>query len=290
MLAINERVADLPDLQGAFYVDTTRHERAVHEQIDAELHMVGLEHFSETTAQRMALIEVIAAQFNDDSRTIRRVCLKVIDRMANIVAPELRSALDADSKRDMSIAAYLHDIGKSGPLGASRGSQEATVKLYAVSNVADPDQTVTHTVHARFSPDDAETILEHLGRCGMRSTDTMRAFWDRHGYWTHDILEADSQAIPNRARLVAASHHMDRGIDPYGFTSDDYVVVLENRILMAVDKYQAAVARGHKTHCEAIDVVTRIHAPKYAHDATMNRVVEVLDALGKEEPLFEMAA
>jgi hypothetical protein len=291
MLAINECVTDLPDVQRAWCVDVKGMDRAaVHEKIDAELHMVGLEHFSETTAQRMTLLELLAAQFNDDSRTIRRVCLKVMDRLEHILEPELRSTLDAESKRDMSIAAYLHDIGKSGPFGASQDSQEATVKLFAVQNVADPEQTIGWTVCMNFSPEEAQSVLEHLASCGVGSTDTMRAFWDRHGYWTHDILEADSEDIPSRARVVAGSHHMDRGIDPYAFTSGDFVAVLENRILMAVDKYQAAVARGRKTHREAIDVVTRIHAPKYEHDETMNRVVKVLDALGQEETLFEEAA
>jgi hypothetical protein len=83
---------------------------------------------------------------------------------------------------------------------------------------------------------------------------------------------------------------MDRGIDPYGFASGDSVTVLENRILMAVDKYQAAVVRGRKTHGEAIGVVTRILSPKYEHDLMMNRVLDVLDGLGHEEALFEEAA
>jgi hypothetical protein len=83
---------------------------------------------------------------------------------------------------------------------------------------------------------------------------------------------------------------MDRGIDPYGFSSHDYVSVLENRILMAVDKYQAAVARGRKTHAEAINVIKRILAPKYEGDVMMNRVLEVLDAAGQEEGWFALAA
>ena len=260
------------------------------EKIDAELHMVGLEHFSEMIAQRMTLLEVLAARFNNDSRVIRRVCLEVMDRIASTLEPSLRSTLDADSTRDMSIAAYLHDIGKSGPFGASQESQKAIVKLYAVENVADPDQTIAKTVRMNFSFEEAKSILEHLGSCGIRSTDTMRAFWDRHGYWTHDILEADSEDIPSRARVVAGSHHMDRGIDPYNFSSGDYVAMLENRILMAVDKYEAAVVRGQKTHGEAMDVIKRILAPKYESDAMMNRVLEVLDAIGKGETLFEEAA
>ena len=252
--------------------------------------MVGLEHFSEAIAQRMTLLEVLAARFNNDSRIIRRICLEVMDRIASTLEPALRSTLDAASTRDMSIAAHLHDIGKSGPVDASEESQQAIVRLYAVENVADPDQTIAATVRTNFSSEEATSILEHLGSCGMRSTDTMRAFWDRHGYWTHDILEADSEGIPIRARVVAGSHHMDRGIDPYGFSSDDYVAVLENRILMAVDKYQAAVARGRKTHREAMDVIKRILSPKYQGDVMMNRVLEVLDAAGKAEGLFAAAA
>jgi hypothetical protein len=262
----------------------------VHEKIDAELHMVGLEHFSEMIAQRMTLLEVLAARFNNDSRIIRRVCLEVMDRIASTLEPSLRSTLDADSTRDMSIAAYLHDIGKSGPFDASQESQRAIVMLYAVENVANPDQTIAETVHTNFSSEEAQSLLEHLGSCGLRSTDTMRAFWDRHGYWTHDILESDSEDIPSRARVVAGSHHMDRGIDPYEFSSGDYVALLENRILMAVDKYQAAVARGQKTHREAMNVIKRILSPKYGHDVIMNRVLDVLDAVGKTDMLFAEAA
>jgi hypothetical protein len=262
----------------------------VQDKIDTELHMAGLEHFSEVIAQRMTLLEVLAARFNNDSRIIRRICLEVMDRIASTLEPALRSTLDAESTRDMSIAAYLHDIGKSGPVDASPDSQRAIVRLYAVENVADPDQTIADTVRTNFSSEEATSLLEHLGSCGMRSTDTMRAFWDRHGYWTHDILEGDSEGIPIRARVVAGSHHMDRGIDPYGFSSNDYVAVLENRILMAVDKYQAAVARGRKTHREAMDLIKRILSPKYETDVMMNRVLEVLDAAGKEERLFAAAA
>jgi hypothetical protein len=282
MLYIDESVADRRDFQGAYF--------EVHDKIDAELHTIGLQHFGEAIAQRMELIEVLAARFNNDSRMIRRICLEVLDRIASILEPELQSKLDADSRRDMSIAAYLHDIGKSGPFDAPQATQEAIVKLYAVENVANPDQTIAETARTNFSSEDAESLLEHLGSCGLRSNDTMRAFWDRHGYWTHDILEADSEDIPSRARVVAGSHHMDRGIDPYEFSSGDYVAMLEARLLMAVDKYQAAVARGRKTHGEAMAVIKRILSPKYGSDAIMNRVLKVVDEVGREEALLAEAA
>ena len=143
MLVIDESVADRADLQGA-YVE-------VHDRIDAELHTAGLQHFGEAIAQRMELIEVLAARFNNDSRMIRRMSLEVLDRIASILEPVLQSKLDADSRRDMSIAAYLHDIGKSGPFDAPRSTQEAIVKLYAVENVADPHQTIAETARTNFS-------------------------------------------------------------------------------------------------------------------------------------------
>jgi len=262
----------------------------VHDKIDAELHTVGLQHFGEAIAHRMELIEVLAARFNNDSRLIRRLCLAVLDRVAGIVEPQLQSKLDADSRRDMSIAAYLHDIGKSGPFDAPQATQEAIVKLFGVENVPDPEQTIAETARTNFSSEDAKSMLEHLGACGLRSHDTMRAFWDRHGYWTHDILEADAEGIPVRARVVAGSHHADRGIDPYEFSSDDYVDMLENRILMAVDKYQAAVARSQKTHGEAMKMIKGILSSKYGHDVIMNDVLEVVDEVGQEEALLADAA
>ena len=143
MLIIDESVADRRDLRGAYF--------EVHDKIDAELHTVGLQHFGEAIAQRMELIEVLAARFNNDSRMIRRLCLEVLDRIASILEPALQSKLDADSRRDMSIAAYLHDIGKSGPFDVPQSTQAAIVKLYAVENVADPDQTISETARTNFS-------------------------------------------------------------------------------------------------------------------------------------------
>jgi len=292
MLLIHESAAGCLDAQRAdarrSYTGSGRQD--IPDKIDAELHTVGLQHFGETIAQRMELIEVLAARFNNDSRTIRRICLEVLDRIASTLEPELQFKLDADSKRDMSIAAYLHDIGKSGPFDAPQATQEAIVKLYAVENVAAPGQTIAETTRTNFSSEDAERMLGRLGSCGLHAHDTMRAFWDRHGYWTHDILETDSEGIPSRARVVAGSHHMDRGIDPYRFSSGEYVAALEHRILMAVDKYQAAVARSRKTHGEAMEVIKGILSPMYGNDVIMNQVLKVVDDAGREEPLLAEAA
>ena len=145
--------------------------RDVHDRIDAELHTVGLQRFGAAIAHRMELIEVLAARFNNDSRTIRRICLEVLDRIAT-VDPELQSKLDADSRRDMSIAAYLHDIGKSGPFDAPQATQEAIVKLYAVENVADP--------RSDDCRDGAHELLFRGRREHTRASWLMRPAFTRH--------------------------------------------------------------------------------------------------------------
>ena len=59
--------------------------------------------------------------------------------------------------------------------------------------------------------------------------------------------------------------------------------MLENRILIAVDKYQAAVARSQKTHGEAMEMVKGILSPTYEDDVIMNDVLKVVDEVGREE-------
>jgi hypothetical protein len=66
--------------------------------------------------------------------------------------------------------------------------------------------------------------------------------------------------------------------------------MLENRILIAVDKYQAAIARSRKTHGEAMETVKRILSSKYGHDVIMNDVLRVVDEVGREETLLADAA
>jgi hypothetical protein len=61
---------------------------------------------------------------------------------------------------------------------------------------------------------------------------------------------------------------------------------LKTGILMAVDKYQAAVARSQKTHREAMETVKGILASKYGRDVIMNDVLKVVDEVGREESLL----
>ena len=65
---------------------------------------------------------------------------------------------------------------------------------------------------------------------------------------------------------------------------------LENRILIAVDKYQAVVARSHKTHSDAMETVRGILSPNYDNDVIMNDVLKVVDEVGSEEARLAEAA
>jgi len=59
---------------------------------------------------------------------------------------------------------------------------------------------------------------------------------------------------------------------------------------MAVDKYQAAVARGQKTHGQAMELIKGILFPKYGNDVVMNHVLQVVDEVGREEAHLAEAA
>lgn len=59
---------------------------------------------------------------------------------------------------------------------------------------------------------------------------------------------------------------------------------------MAVDKYQAAVARSEKTHDEAMEIVTGTLSPKCGNDVIMNDVLKVVDEVGSEEARLPEAA
>ena len=56
---------------------------------------------------------------------------------------------------------------------------------------------------------------------------------------------------------------------------------------MAVDKYQAAVAEGRKTHAQAMETTERNTLSQGTeYDAIMNGVLEVVEEVGREEALL----
>ena len=163
-------------------------------------------------------------------------------------------------------------------------------------------------VRARIDTNTKERAADALEAMGLSREMTMRQFWDQHSFWTKDILEKYPAGISPRARLISASHHIYReNVNPYGVPvesipvgalviglMENYLEALEERALMALDVYQAAMTREGGTpaseivdkHEFAIGVVRKVLGLRFKSDAIIEEVISVIDELGREGGVF----
>jgi response regulator RpfG family c-di-GMP phosphodiesterase len=252
----------------------------------------------EEIVSRLILLEK-ESKFNDDSRKIERGMenvLKLLEERHAEQYPQMR--FSQKQLAEARIAAILHDIGKSGPVEADAAEQEVIVKIFACENIDNPNQPVMEVAVEIFGTDRITEIEHLLAKRGISAQATMRQFWDQHAKWTHDILERYPQGIDRHARIIAGSHHIDRGINPYNLpeteipltanvigTLEDYVEFLEERALIALDQYEAAIRRGGASHEKALNWVKN-NLAKFKKDELMKFVFAVIDELGKEQKIF----
>jgi hypothetical protein len=153
-------------------------------------------------------------------------------------------------------------------------------------------------VREKFSEEEAGEILCHLMNCSVSPQMTIRHFWNQHSKWTSDILEKYVRGLNESIIDIAASHHLDRKINPRQLSPEknslqvramgaleDYVDVLQGRLLIVVDKYEAAVRRGNADHKTALNSVQERLA-EFPKDEMMNLILNVVDKLGQEGKLF----
>lgn len=237
------------------------------------------------------------SKFNLDSRMVASGMQNILHYMHKQSGggQEEHDRLDTEAL----IAALVHDIGKSGPASANASEQEAVVRLFAAENINDPAMPVGQAIALCFEPAETPRLQVLLEHCGITADMTMREFWDKHAYWTKDILEQHPEGIAERTRIIAASHHIDRGINPYHIketgavaeakaigASEYYLDALHGKLLLAVDKYQASIRRSGRNHDEALAVIKRILGNGYEKDDVMKKILDAIDALGRNGTLF----
>lgn len=220
------------------------------------------------------------SHFNDDARAI-------VEGIKNVLKFIDSFNLKPIEKKRLLLAAYLGDIGKA--------YTPEIVKLFSVENINNTQQTVLDTLEDKnYFPGGANEINDmelELAKVGVVVHKTsMRDFWDKHAFWTREILDRHQDIFDSDTRKIAASHHLDRGIDPYKIKVDS-VWQVSNEVkfsiflLMAMDKYQAFVVRSGKSHAEAIKLLKDIMRP-FDGDDLKDIIIRAIEQLGATSSVF----
>ena len=189
-------------------------------------------------------------------------------------AHEPAKAFTADEKRAVILASLFSDIGKTGPADADATARRYVVDLFAVENVKDDQQPIETFLRAYF-PEDAERRISAFAALGIPSSTTLRQFWNLHSSWTLAILER--AGVPPEAVAAAATHHLLDDVNPGAIVGEDDRFTRRfganaafdraEKLVIILDKYDAARRRGHLTHEGAIAWLRdRIAKSKRFHD------------------------
>lgn len=293
-------------------------EEEAREQVAISLQETGCEErVPEDVVERLVRLARFSRYFFD-SVMISRATSNILDYITKTYSgtkPEIN--LTEGQKARGRLAALLHDVGKSGPAKADAAAEQAVLALFRIetrtenpAGVRFGDRLVGDVVAERY-PDLKEKILELLNACGIESGNRMRQFWDRHSYWTKEILEAAGGSLSMETKIIAASHHIDKGHDPYGLLKDEagdtmklqtrmigtmeeyiqglgagYAEKLEQRVLIAADKYEAAVRRSEYDHADAYASLLAELGNVYEKDELMQMVLAAIEELGKKGAIF----
>lgn len=279
-----------------------RQARERQQKVLASLERAGLrQELHDDLMERLLLLEE-ESKFNDDARRVEQAMENVLDFLGDHYGhayPQLE--LSEEQKSEGRIAAIVHDIGKTGPLSADYDQRLAVIKLFALEEIRNPRISVAEAVAAGFSESEAEQIIENLFTCGIDTGSTMRQFWDMHAQWTHDILEFFPDGLSRRSRVIAASHHFDHGINPYNLPEseiplqstaigliEDYADGLQERVLIAVDQYEANIRRGGSDHDKAIAWVREnlARSERFKGDGLIPLICDAIDELGRRQTIF----
>jgi hypothetical protein len=214
-----------------------------------------LDRASSSLVERMRLLAEHSKTF-DDARRMASYAERIFRHYETARPAEAFSALE---RQTVVLACLFSDIGKTGPEEADAEGRRLIVEAFAVENVDDDAQPVEVFLRTYF-PSDAEQRITRFTALGLDPSMSVRQFWNLHSGWTLAIVEA--AGLPLEAVAAAATHHMLDDINPRAIVGEDDRFTRrfgENatfdraeKLVILLDKYDAARRRGHRTHDEAI--------------------------------------
>lgn len=227
------------------------------DRLRAECAGVGfdLDEASSALVERTRLLATCSSTF-DDARRITSYAARIFRHYETVKPGRAFSALE---RQTVVLACLFSDIGKTGPVDADADARRLVVEAFAVENVRDDTQPVASFLRAYF-PADAEQRIARFAALGVDPAMSIRTFWNLHSHWTLAI--AEDAGLPLEAVAAAAAHHLLEDVNPRAIVGADDRFTRrfgENatfdraeKLVIVLDKYDAAMRRGGRTHDEAI--------------------------------------
>jgi hypothetical protein len=245
-----------------------------------------LERIRPSILARMRLLADTTKTVSDCERAVR--IANDVFRYYDVSKPLKR--FTALERRIVVIGTIFSDIGKSGPAGATLDGQQLVAEMFAVECVMDQRTSVARFFEVYF-PADAAQRARRFEALGLDAGMTMREFWNMHSAWTLHVLQGDG--VPVEAVPAAATHHILENVNPDSLVAEDgrFTKYFGNhasferpeKLVILLDKYDAARRRGGCTHDQAIallhDVIAKNH--RFCGDRGFLELIEDLDEVMK---------
>ncbi len=247
---------------------------------------VDVEGIRPSILARMRLLAETTKTLNDCERAVR--IAGDIFRYYDASKPLKR--FTALERRIVVIGTLFSDIGKTGPAGASLDGQRLVAEMFAVECVVDGGTSVARFFELYF-PADAARRARRFGALGLDARMTLREFWNLHSAWTLHIIQGDG--VPLEAVPAAATHHILENVNPDSLIAEDGRFTKyfgkhasferPEKLVILLDKYDAAVRRGRRTHDQAIaflrEVIANNH--RFCGDHGFLELIDDLDQIRK---------
>lgn len=254
------------------------------ERLRAQCASVGfdLDHAKSSLVDRMLLLAEHSETFAD-ARRMTSYAEQVLRHYETTQPDRAFSPLE---RQTLILACLFSDIGKTGPADADADGRRLVAEAFAVENVQDDGQPMTRFFQAYF-PADAEARIARFRALGLDPGMTIRQLWNLHSGWTLAIGE--DVGLPREAIAAAAAHHMLEDINPRSIVGEDLRFRggfggntrfdRAEKLVIILDKYDASIRRGGRTHDEAIAWIRgRIAAnPRFRDDREFLALVADVD-------------
>lgn len=256
------------------------------EQLRAQCTAFGfdLDHAGSSLLERMRLLAERSKSFDDAMRLTAYA--DRIFRHYDAVKPA--AAFSPVERQTVVLACLFSDVGKTGPEDAGPEDRRLIAEVFAVENVRDETQPLVSFLR-RYFPADAERRIARFAALGIDPRMTIRQFWNLHSGWTLGVAEA--AGLPVEAVAAAATHHFLDDVNPRAIVGEDgrftrpfgenIAFDRAEKLVIVLDKYDAARRRGGLTHDQAITWLRERIAknPRFRDDAELLELVADVDTV-----------